>query len=61
MVRNISSKNEKFNKSMAIFWDVAPCNLVEVDRFFRGTYCLHHQGPATTQKTTTFIFVAVRT
>jgi hypothetical protein len=25
------------------FWDVAPCSHVEVDRRFRGTYCLHHQ------------------
>jgi hypothetical protein len=25
-----------------IFWDVAPCSHVEVDRRFRGAYCLHH-------------------
>jgi ribosomal protein S12 len=25
-------------------WDVAPCSHVEVDRRFRGVYCLHHQG-----------------
>jgi hypothetical protein len=25
---------------MAVFWAVAPCNLVEVYRRFRGTYCL---------------------
>jgi hypothetical protein len=29
-----------------VFWDVAPCSHVEVDRF-RGAYCLHHQGPET--------------
>jgi hypothetical protein len=29
---------------MSIFWDVAPCSLVEIDRCFRGAYCLHHQG-----------------
>jgi hypothetical protein len=29
---------------MSIFWDVAPCSLVEIDRRFRGAYCLHHQG-----------------
>jgi hypothetical protein len=23
---------------------VAPCSLVEIDRRFRGSYCLHHQG-----------------
>jgi hypothetical protein len=28
---------------MATFWDIAPCNLVEVDGRFRGTYCLHHR------------------
>jgi hypothetical protein len=26
------------------FWDMAPCSLVEVDRRFRGSYCLHHKG-----------------
>jgi hypothetical protein len=24
--------------------DIAPCSLVEVDRRFRGAYCLHHEG-----------------
>jgi hypothetical protein len=32
---------------MAVFWGVAPCNLVEIDRHFRATYCLHHQGDLT--------------
>jgi hypothetical protein len=27
---------------MSVFWDVAPCNLIDIDRRFRGTYCLHH-------------------
>jgi hypothetical protein len=27
-----------------VFWDVAPCHLVEVYRHFRGAFCLHHQG-----------------
>jgi hypothetical protein len=27
-----------------VFWDVAPYSHVEVDRHFRGAYCLHHQG-----------------
>jgi hypothetical protein len=26
------------------YWDMAPCSLVEVDRRFRGVYCLHYQG-----------------
>jgi hypothetical protein len=29
---------------MAVFWDVAPCSLVEIDRRFRGAFCLHHQA-----------------
>jgi hypothetical protein len=29
---------------MTVFWDVAPCSLVDIDRRFRGTYCLYHQG-----------------
>jgi hypothetical protein len=29
---------------IAVFWVVAPCNLVEVYRRFRGACCLHHQG-----------------
>jgi hypothetical protein len=27
-----------------LFWDVAPCSLVQVYQRFRGAYCLHHQG-----------------
>jgi hypothetical protein len=26
------------------FCDIVPCSLVEVDRRFRGAYCLHHEG-----------------
>jgi hypothetical protein len=29
---------------MAVFWAVAPCNLVEVYRRCRGACCLLHQG-----------------
>jgi hypothetical protein len=39
---------------MAVFWVVAPCSLIEVYQRFRGPCCLHHQGPATTQKTAIF-------
>jgi hypothetical protein len=28
---------------MTVFWDVAQCSLVKVNRRFRGTRCLHHQ------------------
>jgi hypothetical protein len=27
-----------------VFWVAAPCSLVEIDRRFISTYCLHHQG-----------------
>jgi hypothetical protein len=27
---------------MIVFWDVEPCNLVEIDRRLRGAYCLNH-------------------
>jgi hypothetical protein len=29
---------------MAVFWVPAQCSLVEADRRFRDTSCLHHQG-----------------
>jgi hypothetical protein len=35
---------------MTAFWDVAPCSLVEVDRRFRCTYCLHHRPGAGSSK-----------
>jgi hypothetical protein len=31
--------------NITAFWDIAPCSFVNVDRRFRGAYCLHHQGP----------------
>jgi hypothetical protein len=27
-----------------VLWDMAPCSPIEVDRRFRGAYCLHNQG-----------------
>jgi hypothetical protein len=43
-----------------VFWDVLPCKMI-VDRRFRGTCYLHHQG-STSQKTNlNFILAAVRT
>jgi hypothetical protein len=30
-------------KFRIVFWDVLPCKMI-VDRRFRGTCCLHHQG-----------------
>jgi hypothetical protein len=29
----------------SVFCDIAPCSQVEVDRRFRGAYCLHHSSP----------------
>jgi hypothetical protein len=29
---------------MSVFWNIAPCSLVETDRRFRGAYCFHHHG-----------------
>jgi hypothetical protein len=29
---------------MMVFWGVAPCTLVEIDRLFISAYCFHHQG-----------------
>jgi hypothetical protein len=28
---------------MAVYWDVALRSLIDIDRCFSGTYCLHHQ------------------
>jgi hypothetical protein len=33
-----------FKVKTAVFWDVTPCSLVEVDQGFRGAYSLRHQG-----------------
>jgi hypothetical protein len=30
---------------MTVFWDVAPCSPVKVNRRFRGACCVHHQAP----------------
>jgi hypothetical protein len=30
---------------MTVFWDGAPCSLVEIYRRFRGAYCLRHRPP----------------
>jgi hypothetical protein len=29
---------------VTVFWDVALCSLVEIDRRFRSAYCLHYQA-----------------
>lgn len=45
---------------MAIFRNVALCNMVETDRRLRGAYRLHHQD-AMFQKVAIVMFVAGRT
>jgi hypothetical protein len=37
----------------SVFWYVAPCDLAEVCRRFRGAYGLHHQGDSVTSQMTT--------
>jgi hypothetical protein len=32
---------------VAAFWNVATCSLVDGDRRFRGSCCIHHQGDVT--------------
>jgi hypothetical protein len=46
---------------MTAFWDIAPCSLVEVDRHFRGAYCLHHQGDLMIEAVSSFYFKYVLT
>jgi hypothetical protein len=29
---------------MAVFWDVALCDVVDSDHYFSGAYSLHYQG-----------------
>jgi hypothetical protein len=41
----LTAANMKFR---FVFWDVLPCKII-VDRRFRGTCCLHHQGYARRQ------------
>jgi hypothetical protein len=33
----------------SIFWDIASCSLLKVNRRFRGTCCLHLQGQSISQ------------
>jgi hypothetical protein len=28
---------------LLLFWDIAPCSLIEIVRRFRDAYCLHRQ------------------
>jgi hypothetical protein len=44
------------NMRTAVFWDVAPCSLVDTDQRFRGAYCLHHQGDGVYGWSRNFLF-----
>jgi hypothetical protein len=52
---------------MTVFWNIALCNLVEIDRRFRSAYSLHHQDvyirqqSATLKKTFIFILATMGT
>jgi hypothetical protein len=39
----IASLKIKIAVKMAVFWDVAPYSLVDINQCFRGAYCFHHQ------------------
>jgi hypothetical protein len=39
MLSSVSPDKCEGSMKMAVFWHVAPCSLVEVDRRFRGDYC----------------------
>jgi hypothetical protein len=45
-----NSRNVEYGCSSmrTTFWEITPCNLVEADRRFRGSYCFHHQGDSST-------------
>jgi hypothetical protein len=44
MCADRSSIDEQLLIRSLVFWDVALCSHVEVDRRFVSAYCLHHQG-----------------
>jgi hypothetical protein len=50
---------------MWLFWDVAPCSLVEFYQCFKGVCCLHQTSTrlhgTTSQKTIIFILASMRT
>jgi hypothetical protein len=44
-----------------VLWDVLPCSQIDVDRYFRGACCLHHQGTQATRTSETSVDVDLRT
>jgi hypothetical protein len=43
-VANTSDDTRFRGMNMTVLWVIAPYSFVEIDRRFRGTYCLRHQG-----------------
>jgi hypothetical protein len=43
-IANPSSYSLDNRMEITALWDIAPCNVVEIHRLSRGTYCLHRQG-----------------
>jgi hypothetical protein len=48
---------------MSATWDIAPCSLVEADRYFIGETSVYYFGPHNSifQKPAIFILITVRT
>lgn len=46
----LKRQNVSWQRTKKIFWDVALCSLVLIDRRFRGDNCLHHQGGSDTRR-----------
>jgi hypothetical protein len=44
---------------MIAFWDTVQCILVEEDKSFVGTYCLHHQGDSSKLHGAIFLKVTI--
>jgi hypothetical protein len=42
-VQKWRARKQECMKFRIVFWDVLSCKII-VDRRFRGTFCLHHQG-----------------
>jgi hypothetical protein len=42
IIERVKNGKSKVSLKFRISWNVAPCRHVEVDRRFRGAYCLHH-------------------
>jgi hypothetical protein len=43
-LKPLGLNNIRNDMKMIAFWDTEPHSLAEVDRSFRGGYCIHYQG-----------------